>query len=332
MNFKPLVILFLTAAIAAFSAAAQNSDMGSVRKQKEQKQKEIRHTSTQIDNTSKKISRQLNSLRSIEADIATQGKLIDTLNAQLDSINTMIGIVNDSITAIDNRLASLRSSYAKAIRQMYSHSSSFDRLMFIFSAKSFHEGYRRMRYLKQFKKWRERNAEKIKEQMQLLEQEKQHLETLKSQKSSNLTAQQRAKLDLEGQKTKQNSVIKQLRKQDKQLRATLAEQQRQAEALDRELDRLIAEEQRRAAEEEQRRLEEERRRQAEEQRRKQQSASKEEPSASADKEKSIASKGAKAKTAIKTMINARPHSFLKKRPVSRPNFVRLAFAVIGCSP
>ena len=286
MNFKPLVILFLTAAIAAFSAAAQNSDMGSVRKQKEQKQKEIRHTSTQIDNTSKKISRQLNSLRSIEADIATQGKLIDTLNAQLDSINTMIGTVNDSITAIDNRLASLRSSYAKAIRQMYSHSSSFDRLMFIFSAKSFHEGYRRMRYLKQFKKWRERNAEKIKEQMQLLEQEKQHLETLKSQKSSNLTAQQRAKLDLEGQKTKQNSVIKQLRKQDKQLRATLAEQQRQAEALDRELDRLIAEEQRRAAEEEQRRLEEERRRQAEEQRRKQQSASKEEPSASADKEKS----------------------------------------------
>ena len=264
MNFKPLVILFLTAAIAAFSAAAQNSDMGSVRKQKEQKQKEIRHTSTQIDNTSKKISRQLNSLRSIEADIATQGKLIDTLNAQLD---------NDSITAIDNRLASLRSSYAKAIRQMYSHSSSFDRLMFIFSAKSFHEGYRRMRYLKQFKKWRERNAEKIKEQMQLLEQEKRHLETLKSQKSSNLTAQQRAKLDLEGQKTKQNSVIKQLRKQDKQLRATLAEQQRQAEALDRELDRLIAEEQRRAAEEEQRRLEEERRRQAEEQRRKQQSAS-----------------------------------------------------------
>lgn len=232
--------------------------MTDVRQQKKEKQEEIKRTSSKIDNNKKEITRQLNSLRSIEADITSQQALIKSLNAQLDSINRQVNIVNDSIAAINGKLSTLRSSYASAVRKMHSHSSSFDRLMFIFSSGSFHEAYRRMRYLKQFQKWRKRNAERIEEQLQLLETEKQSLNELKKQKTTNLTAQQRVKLDLEGQKKKQNNTIAQLRKQDKQLRATLAEQQRQADALDRELDRLIAEEQRRQAEEEARRAAEER--------------------------------------------------------------------------
>lgn len=246
------ILLIFSFATAATTAMAQSS-MTDVRQQKREKQEEIKRTSSRIDNNKKEITRQLNALRSIEADITSQQTLIKSLNAQLDSINRQVNIVNDSITAINEELATLRSSYASAVRKMHSHSSSFDRLMFIFSSGSFHEAYRRMRYLKQFQKWRKRNAEKIEDRLQLLETEKQSLNDLKSRKTKNLTAQQRAKLDLEGQKKKQNDVIAQLRKQDKQLRATLAEQQRQADALDRELDRLIAEEQRRQAEEEARR-------------------------------------------------------------------------------
>ena len=244
--------------IAIASTAMAQSSMTDVRQQKKEKQEEIKRTSSKIDNNKKEITRQLNSLRSIEADITSQQALIKSLNAQLDSINRQVNIVNDSIAAINGKLSTLRSSYASAVRKMHSHSSSFDRLMFIFSSGSFHEAYRRMRYLKQFQKWRKRNAERIEEQLQLLETEKQSLNELKKQKTTNLTAQQRVKLDLEGQKKKQNNTIAQLRKQDKQLRATLAEQQRQADALDRELDRLIAEEQRRQAEEEARRAAEER--------------------------------------------------------------------------
>lgn len=249
------IILSLAMVLAA---SAQKSQVGNVRQQKKEKQEEIERTSSRIDSNKKEITRQLNSLRSIEADITTQGKLIKDLGAQLDSINRQIGIVNDSIAAIDKRLGELRKSYAASVRKLNAHSSSFDRLMFVFSAGSFHEAYRRMRYLRQFKKWRERNTIEINEQMSLLESEKKRLEQLKVQKSSNLTSQQRAKFDLEGQKNKHNEVIGKLRKQDKQLRSTLAEQQRQADALDRELERLIAEEQRRAAEEEKRRQAEER--------------------------------------------------------------------------
>lgn len=264
-RMKALIIILLTLVSFVSSVMAQTSDMGSVRQQKKQKQEEIKRTSSQIDNTKQEINRQLNNLRSVETDITQQERLIKSLAGQLDSINTQIGIVNDSIDAINKKLDELRRSYAVAVRKMHSHSSSFDRLMFIFSANSFHEAYRRMRYMGQFKKWRERNVSAINEQLKLLENEKSRLEKLKEQKTKNITAQQRAKLDLEGQKKKQNNVIAGLRKQDKQLRAALAEQQRQADALDKELDRLIAEEQRRIAEEESLRAEEERkRREAEE--------------------------------------------------------------------
>ena len=175
-----LIVIMLAA--SALVASAQTSDMGDVRRQKTEKQEQIKRTSSQIDSNKKKINSQLNTLRSIEADIKAQERLISSLNAQLDSINRQVNVVNDSINSINERLAKLRNSYANAVRSMHSHSSSFDRLMFVFSASSFHEGYRRMRYLKQFKKWRERNAAEISDQVKLLEAEKAHLENLKKQK------------------------------------------------------------------------------------------------------------------------------------------------------
>ena len=280
MKYRFVVILLgLFISVCQLSASSVG-DVGSVRQQKDDKQKEINRTSSQIDDTNKKIARQLNSLRSVEADITSQEKLIASLKKQLDDIGRQTAVVEDSITIINKRLEELRRSYANAVRKVHAHSSSFDRLMFIFSANSFHEAYRRMRYMKQFQKWRKRNTDEINEQVQLLEKKKTDLERLKKQKTDNLTAQQRAKLDLEGQKSKHNELITGLRRQGKQLQTTLAEQQRQMEALDRELDRLIAEEQRRIAEEEERRRkEEERRRIAEEQaaaeRRRQEEASQE---------------------------------------------------------
>lgn len=323
-----LIYISIIFSLYAASAMAQTS-MTDVQRQKKEKQEEIKRTSSKIDSNKKEITRQLNSLRSIEADITAQQSLIAGLRAQLDSINAQTATVNDSITAINLELAKLRRSYASAVRKMHSHSSSFDRLMFVFSSGSFHEAYRRMRYLKQFQKWRKRNADKIDEQLQLLETEKQRLEELKAQKTKNLTAQQRAKLDLEGQKSQQNNVITRLRKQDKQLRSTLAEQQRQADALDRTLDRLIAEEQRRQAEEEKRRkAEEQARAEAETQRKQEDKQQKEE----------IAEEPKPAKPEEKTpepsdLIGKAPSSMPKPERTFRGSFEsnkgRLLFPVTG---
>lgn len=270
-NFIIILLAFLCCFATSF---AQNSKVGDVRRQKQQAQEEIERTSSQINDNSRKIKRSLNDLQSIEADIKKQEKEIKSLQSQINVIENDIKALNDSIDTKTKKLESLRESYAHAIRKMQFHSSSFDRLIFLFSSNSLHEAYRRMRYLKQFSKWRESHSNEIQAEADMLKQQKAKLDEMKSQKSQNLAQLQRAKLDLEGKKSQQSAVVNDLRKQDKMLRSILAEQQRKADALDRELDRLIAEEERRAAE---RRAAEERRRREQLERERQKDSLNEEP-------------------------------------------------------
>ena len=73
---------------------AQTS-MTDVQRQKKEKQEEIKRTSSKIDSNKKEITRQLNSLRSIEADITAQQSLLNAELAKVqDDFYKMQAVVN----------------------------------------------------------------------------------------------------------------------------------------------------------------------------------------------------------------------------------------------
>lgn len=273
-------ILLLAVALAVSSvtmAKPPQRNLNSVKKEQRATEKAIKLTAEQIEANNRKTNRTLNELNALNAEIKGHEESIESLTSQVAAINGKITSLNDSIGKLDGRLAMMRDSYARSVRRVNTaREGSMSKLAFIFSSESFFQAYRRIRYLREFSKWRERKGGEIKAVQDSLNAKKSELASLQESKSESLKKMSVARGQLESKRHATSVLVAELKKENSSLREVLRQKEAQARALDQELDRLIAEEQRRREEEErrlaeQRRLAEERRiaeerRKAEEQR------------------------------------------------------------------
>lgn len=265
---RKFCILFFAVMLALSSvtmAKPPQRNLNSVKKEQRATEKAIKLTAEQIEANNRKTNRNLNELNALNAEIKEHEAAIKSLTSQVDAINGKITSLNDSIDKLDGRLAMMRDSYARSVRRVNAaREGSMSKLAFIFSSESFFQAYRRMRYLREFSKWRDRKGGEIKAVQDSLSVKKSELASLQESKGESLKKMSVARGQLESKREATSVLVAELKKENSSLRKVLREKEQQARALDQELDRLIAEEQRRR-EEEERRLAEERR-QAEERR------------------------------------------------------------------
>ncbi len=221
-----------------------------IKKEQSTTQRKISETSKRITTTDKELKRQLNSLNSLNADIRQQDATVHRLRTHIDSLDTAITSTSDSIAILESNLNDLRTAYAKALRSLQPSAGEMDAIAFVFSAGSFSEAYSRVRYLNRFSEWRRRKAADIDQAIDRISQRRQHLTGLRHQQDKACRQAEEARRSLSLKQNESEKLVTNLRRQGTQLKAELARQKKQAQALDRELDRIIAAEQQRIAREE----------------------------------------------------------------------------------
>lgn len=221
-----------------------------IKKEQSTTQRKISETSKRITTTDKELKRQLNSLNSLNADIRQQDATVHRLRTHIDSLGTAITSTSDSIAILESNLDALRTAYAKALRSLQPSAGEMDAIAFVFSAGSFSEAYSRVRYLNRFSEWRRRKAADIDQAIDRISQRRQHLTGLRHQQDKACRQAEEARRSLSLKQNESEKLVTNLRRQGTQLKAELARQKKQAQALDRELDRIIAAEQQRIAREE----------------------------------------------------------------------------------
>lgn len=259
MPLRLFYILLLFILLISPDIVAQKRTAKSIKREQQAKQQEIQETNNKIRTNTAKTKRSLNQLNLIEAEISSHERTINSINIELDSINKQLRLLQDSIRGTENEITELKNNYSKAIRHIQARSSSIDRMLFIFSANSFNQAYRRMRYLQQFSVWKEKQTQEIQKTQERLKKQHFSVNTFHKQRSASLAKQNSERLALVKKRKKQSSVVNTLKKEGKELQRILAEKQRQAKLLDEALTKLIAEEERKAAlrakqQEEERRL------------------------------------------------------------------------------
>jgi len=166
--------------------------------------------------------------------------------AELDK---QILILQNEIAALEKELNLKKGEYGKSVQLMYMKRSSYEKMMFVLSASSFTQAYRRARYLKEYAVWSRLKGEEIKSKQAELNQKKVDLLNNKTQKGSLLAMRQQETQNLQLEENKQQLVVTDLQQEQKKLQTTLAKQKRAAAALDRQIQHIIQEEIRRAQEE-----------------------------------------------------------------------------------
>lgn len=261
------IILFIALTLSGAAGVAHASkprDIDKVKREQQTVKRQLKETSKAITANSKETERNLNRLNRLGADMAETRKNIDRISVGIDSLNSAIASRTDSIKELEGRIDGMKKAYAEALRKAQPYREQTSVMAFIFASESVSQAYRRVRYLRQFSKWRNRKIEELRGAMSELEKRRSSLLALEKQRKDQLAGLTSEHKNLEKQQEQTSALVAKLKSEGAGLRQTLKQREERARALDRELDRLIAEEQARI----------ERERKAAEERRKREAAEK----------------------------------------------------------
>ncbi len=220
--------------------------------------KRLETTSKVLSETKKTQRSSLNKLNIINKNINERKSLINHINKEISTLDTEINKLNSETRKLERELETYKADYANMVREAYINRSVYSKILFILSAETFDQSFRRLRYMQEYSEYR-------KEQMRKIENTKLEI----ARKTEQLAQHKKTQVDIKSQKSaeqqklisdqrKENSVYSDLKKKEKTLQADLKKQQKIANDLNRKIEALIAEEVRKA--EEKRRKEEQARR------------------------------------------------------------------------
>jgi murein hydrolase activator len=211
-------------------------------------EREIRLINQMLQETKKTAEISLNHLVMINSQINSRESLIRNINNEIRLINHRVESLNNNIETLTKELEALKESYAMMVRHAYRNRDATHKLMFIFSSRSFNQAFLRMRYLQQYARHRQLQAQKIEDTTVELNERRNTLQSERNRQQQ-LLVQQRQELEsLAEEKTTQNQTVAQLRSRERELVQRLREQELAARELQRAIERVIAEERRKAQE------------------------------------------------------------------------------------
>ncbi len=247
MGYKKISgLLCVTLLCLAQVVSAQNID--DLRHDKEQIELQLRETNRALQKNLKSAKSMISELELLNAEIKDRNKYINALSAEVSRLNRQQKQMQDSIVLLQRELKEKQDSYAKAVRSMGNRQNKYDKLLFIFSANSFEQSYRRARYLKEYSQWRKQQAQDIKLKRIELDVKQQHLDSLIIERQSIIAERTKEANSLKSKQKDKKDFVAQLRKKEKSLRKEANRQRADIDRLNNQIDNIIAEEARKAAE------------------------------------------------------------------------------------
>lgn len=248
MNRYTPILLLLLLALGPYTQHTTAQNVEDLRHDKEVAETQLRNTNRELQKNLKSARSMINELELLNAEINDQNRLINDISNEISRLNKQQRLMQDSIAWLKEELDNKKNSYAKAIRNMGHRRTQYDELMFIFSAKSFEQSYRRMRYLKEYSNWRKRQAGEIVAKREELNLRQQQLDSIIAERKEVINERTREANILKSKQKDKSDFVADLRKKEKSLRREANLQKKRITTLNNQIDEIIAEEARKAAE------------------------------------------------------------------------------------
>ena len=125
---------------------------------------------------------------------------------------------------------------------VYKHQTSYNKLIYLFSAEDLNQAYQRFRYLDQISEYIRNESETIRQQEQVKESQLQNFNAQINKKKELLDTENIQISNLEREKVQKDRVMQDLTKKEKQLRADLRAKEKETRKLDKKIEDIIARE------------------------------------------------------------------------------------------
>jgi len=220
---------------------AQNSKkVRALKAQKTELQKTLNKSKAQLNATQQKVQTGQRDLHFIGVQMDNRLDYIRRLEGEMNALDDKIAHLQSDISAVDAELKAKREKLRQALRYERHQKEQHSALVFVLSAKTFTQMYRRARYARQYAAFQQQLGRQImQKQAELLETQNRLLDA-KSKQTELLREIIGQRKQLSAQQVQQRKKVDGLKKQETGLKGQVAQQQKQLAALDKKIDELIA--------------------------------------------------------------------------------------------
>ncbi len=241
---KTKVIYFLFIIIIFLSSSALNSQTKSrkqLEKQRSQIKKEIKEINNLLFSNTKKKAAAYSDIENLNIKIQRKEELVNITFQEINLLSLDIEKNSFKLDSLEQELFQVKEAYKKMILKSYKTKSGKSRIMFLLSSNSFFQAYKRIQYMKQYARYRKKQAQKINSIVVQIEDFINELNTQKLNKKTLLKNNNEVKKSLEQEKVRSNQLVYQLRRKEKRYKNQISQKQKKSLAIDNEIKRLIKE-------------------------------------------------------------------------------------------
>lgn len=233
--------IFIIAVIAALAwhipAYSQNTRTQEARRAR--LQKEIAILDEQIRANSAKSANAMSRLTLISGKVDSRKRLIEESDREISEYSDSIARKEREISVIKARLDTLSAHYARLVRGAYINRSPKVWYMYILASDNIGQAFRRYGYLRDLSRQMNVQASKIIDIREELEKESAKLTAMKRGAEA-VRAQRVSEMNkLKAEEDEARSLVSQLKKNKRKYQSDLSRKQREVEALNREIERII---------------------------------------------------------------------------------------------
>ena len=225
-----------------------NQTKEELQKQRKQLEEEINELNRNLNAIQKNKKQSLTQLAIIQRKVAKREQLIGNINKEMHHIDDDIQAKEQEKDHYKKELDTLKQRYSQSIVFAYKNRSNYEYLNFLFSAADFNDAFKRLTYLKSYRKYRETEVQTILKTENLLQESIGTLNNSKAEKTKALVTQSSQLKVLEDDKKQKDQVVRQLKDQEKDLIAQQKKKEKERQQLSKALAAVI----RRTMEEEER--------------------------------------------------------------------------------
>ncbi len=240
MKFLSKIYIFLfMLSVIQLNAQDYQARQKKLEAQKISLKKEISQINSLIAESKKRSNNLADDLEDLQLKILVRDKLININNSQLNNLTNIINNQNDRIDDLEVNLTNLKNEYEKIIYTSYKKRSTQMKLMFLFASENINQAFKRFQYFKQYSKYRKKQADKIVQIQQEIEDNIDSLVISKSQKERLIEENKDVKQSLTKEKQQQDNLFKGLLKNQKDYATQINKKEKQAKLIDNEIQKLI---------------------------------------------------------------------------------------------
>ena len=236
---KRLLFLLMSFLLITALPAQTNKKIKQLESKRSVLQKEISKKESLLKTTKKDVGSQLRSLNTLTGQIEDRKRYIQVIAGDVQSIDQEVTSLSQQLRNLELDLLDKKRKYASSVQYLYKNKTIEEKLMFIFSAKSLSETYRRLRYVREYATYQRIQGQEILKRQAQIGSKKNEVEQVKDAKVNLLSQGEQEKKRLEEQEQQKKVMVSDLQKKQKGLQSEIAKHRREANQLNAQIDRLI---------------------------------------------------------------------------------------------